>query len=447
MRRACVQRNFSEIFRLVNRRTGASYADIAGAVGKMSSARVGDVIRGVRNIRGESVIGRVADGLGIPGPMLGLAARKWEKSRPDDTAHNNDTLSPSASNALRKTLTAADESRQLMDRALASRTVTPEHMETLEHNVARYARSSVVAAPLDMLKTLLSEFDEIRRFMTEAQSPGIQGRLYRVASQIAALTADELMVLGDARQAWAWHSTARNAADATGQRPTMMQVRAVGTLIPLYYGDSTEAAMMAREVRDIAENSADRPSAATALAATLESLALAQNGDSSGSTTALNQAESAFDGLDTEQRAESVFGFSERRWHFYRARIISLHDDPEKAWEAQEHALSLYPDQVIGDPSIIRIERAKDLVRRGDVQNGCEHAGNALLRMPPEHRTEIFIGQVDSVLRSISPAQRSMPAVRDLRDLMTELHQYNAITASPWPDAIQARPPSKRVHR
>ncbi|MEU0845173.1 hypothetical protein ABZ370_37685 [Streptomyces sp. NPDC005962] len=78
MKRACRQRNFGEIFRLVNRRGPVSYAEIAAAVGKMTSARVGDVIRGVRGIRGLTVMERIADGLGIPGHMLDLPERPWE---------------------------------------------------------------------------------------------------------------------------------------------------------------------------------------------------------------------------------------------------------------------------------------------------------------------------------------------------------------------------------
>jgi hypothetical protein len=83
MQRACATRNFREIFRLVNRRTGSSQAVIASAVGKMTSARVSDIIRGVRGIRGQQVIERVADGFGIPGEMLGLPRRLWEGS-PED---------------------------------------------------------------------------------------------------------------------------------------------------------------------------------------------------------------------------------------------------------------------------------------------------------------------------------------------------------------------------
>lgn len=80
MRKACAARNFQEIFRLVNRRTGSSHAAMAAAIGKMTSSRVSDIIRGVRGIRGREVIERVADGFGIPGEMIGVPRRLWEGS-------------------------------------------------------------------------------------------------------------------------------------------------------------------------------------------------------------------------------------------------------------------------------------------------------------------------------------------------------------------------------
>ncbi|MFC9220451.1 transcriptional regulator [Streptomyces hygroscopicus] len=92
MQRACATRNFREIFRLVNRRTGSSHADIAAAIGKMTSSRVSDIIRGVRGVRGQQVIERIADGFGIPGEMLGLPKRPWEGSSHDiDGATNGGT--------------------------------------------------------------------------------------------------------------------------------------------------------------------------------------------------------------------------------------------------------------------------------------------------------------------------------------------------------------------
>ncbi|MDX3380694.1 transcriptional regulator [Streptomyces niveiscabiei] len=80
MRRACAARDFQEVFRLINRRTGSSHAVMASAIGRMTSSRVSDVIRGVRGIRGQEVIERICDGFGIPGEMLGVSTRGWEKT-------------------------------------------------------------------------------------------------------------------------------------------------------------------------------------------------------------------------------------------------------------------------------------------------------------------------------------------------------------------------------
>ncbi|GAA0600172.1 hypothetical protein [Streptomyces crystallinus] len=99
MRQACLTRNFQEIFRLVNRRTGSSHAAMAAAIGKMTSSRVSDIIRGVRGIRGREVIERVADGFGIPGEMFGLPRRPWEGS-PEEIGETTDHAGPGVESAV-----------------------------------------------------------------------------------------------------------------------------------------------------------------------------------------------------------------------------------------------------------------------------------------------------------------------------------------------------------
>ncbi|WP_253915695.1 transcriptional regulator [Streptomyces sp. NRRL S-31] len=98
MQRACAERNFQEIFRLVNRRTGTSHSVMAAAIGKMTSTRVSDIIRGVRGIRGQQVIERVADGFGIPAEMLGVPTRPWEDSPNIIDAADNQGPDPATSN-------------------------------------------------------------------------------------------------------------------------------------------------------------------------------------------------------------------------------------------------------------------------------------------------------------------------------------------------------------
>ncbi len=107
MREACAARNFREIFRLVNRRTGSSHAAMAAAVGKMTSSRVSDIIRGVRGVRGPDVIERICDRFGIPGEMLDVPERPWERGSPDGS-HRSETLTYPGSSGPDTSLDIAD---------------------------------------------------------------------------------------------------------------------------------------------------------------------------------------------------------------------------------------------------------------------------------------------------------------------------------------------------
>lgn len=74
---ACRTREFSTIFALVRRRAGIYPSRIAALCG-MTPSRVGEIMAGKRKLAHIDVIERVADGLRIPGAMLGLAQRPWE---------------------------------------------------------------------------------------------------------------------------------------------------------------------------------------------------------------------------------------------------------------------------------------------------------------------------------------------------------------------------------
>jgi hypothetical protein len=191
--------------------------------------------------------------------------------------------------------------------------------------------------------------------------------------------------------------------------------------VALYYGESGEAAALTRDVRERITAEGNRVSASSVLAAAVEALALAQVGDVAASESALSNASQSFDRLDSSQQAESVFGFSKRRLLFYRSRTISLYGQLDRAWEAQEQALALYPREVVGDPTIIRLDRAAALIRSGDIKSGSELASHTLLSMPTRHRTKMFLDCAAAVVDAIDRSDESVPSVRELRDLVTDL--------------------------
>ncbi|MFF3003064.1 hypothetical protein ACFVTF_09690 [Kitasatospora sp. NPDC057940] len=75
---ACRGRDFARIFQLAKRKGGFHPSRIARAC-ELTPSRVGEVMKGRPKITNMSVIERIADGLRIPGRMLGLADRCWEQ--------------------------------------------------------------------------------------------------------------------------------------------------------------------------------------------------------------------------------------------------------------------------------------------------------------------------------------------------------------------------------
>ncbi|GEC08756.1 hypothetical protein SSP24_64110 [Streptomyces spinoverrucosus] len=77
---ACRVRDFARVFRLVKIRAGI-YPSMIARRCELTPSRVGEVIAGQRQLQHMDVIERIADGLRIPGHMLGLARRAWETSQ------------------------------------------------------------------------------------------------------------------------------------------------------------------------------------------------------------------------------------------------------------------------------------------------------------------------------------------------------------------------------
>lgn len=77
---ACRRRDFAAIFRLL--KLAGIYPSLIARACDMTPSRVGEVMAGKPRIEKIDVIERIADGLRIPGHMLGLASREWEQEAP-----------------------------------------------------------------------------------------------------------------------------------------------------------------------------------------------------------------------------------------------------------------------------------------------------------------------------------------------------------------------------
>jgi transcriptional regulator with XRE-family HTH domain len=315
-------------------------------------------------------------------------------------------------------LAAADEVRQMVDDLLDDGSAPASRLDRLEANVARHARNALTVAPAEMICRLNLDIIDAHHVARTRKRKTDRQRVRAVLARLAALTADEMSVLGHVHAARAWHATAVTAADTTGDIALRADLRTLAALLPLYHGDPTTAANLARRARCLAEGTR---CLTTGLAPMLEALAWAKAGHPDRARDALAVARRAYDHTGPAQQAESVFGFSPRRRLFYEGRLLTILADYEAAWSAHRQALQMYPDNVVGDPTLIYLDRAAALIGTRQPEDAAELVIATMLSLPPPHRSRIFVSAAGAVINAVAPAARRLPAVRACRDVLTEL--------------------------
>ncbi|MFI9769580.1 helix-turn-helix domain-containing protein [Streptomyces sp. NPDC052415] len=78
LQRALAEHDFSAVFSLIKKWGGLSQNRIAAAC-QLSPGKVSTIISGQQQVTSFAVICRIVDGLRIPGRMVGLADRPWER--------------------------------------------------------------------------------------------------------------------------------------------------------------------------------------------------------------------------------------------------------------------------------------------------------------------------------------------------------------------------------
>ncbi|WP_435647838.1 hypothetical protein [Kitasatospora purpeofusca] len=90
----------------------------------------------------------------------------------------------------------------------------------------------------------------------------------------------------------------------------------------------------------------------------------------------------------------------------------------QKARQAQDEALSLYPDHSRIDPALLALEHAMCLAQEHDATEACELARHTVLAIPEAHRTEILSVRAQEVINTLPARVRATRAVRDLGEVL-----------------------------
>ncbi|MEU1284888.1 helix-turn-helix transcriptional regulator [Kitasatospora sp. NPDC005856] len=176
---ACAARQIGAVFQAAARRAGIGPAQIARRTG-LSTSRVSEIMTGGRTVESMAVIERIADGLRIPGRMLGLADRPWE------AAAETTTYRPAA----------VPETWEVLD-MLSRTTASDAALSHLEAAVADTAFHYPSTPPAESVPTLQRQLVGVHEMLARPQSLAARRRGVRILAAVSGLLGLAHHDLGD----------------------------------------------------------------------------------------------------------------------------------------------------------------------------------------------------------------------------------------------------------
>ncbi|MFE7131400.1 hypothetical protein ACFVIM_11110 [Streptomyces sp. NPDC057638] len=277
IRAALIEHDFAAAFALIKKWGGLSQNKIASAC-QLTPGKVSTIIGGTHRVTSFDVICRIADGLHIPGHMLGLAARPWEAqqppsspepptpSRPDEVPWRPDTTVELATDLTRSELVM---DRRTMTRALtgmaATGTALLDPLEGWLQPPASPARArhggrlgAQDVAELEQTaqelkhwsrryggglrrKAVLGQLNDVAEALDEHQTSAVETGLYRVMAQLAGTAASTAWDMGLHGRAQDYYRLALRAAHAGGDRVHGANILAGMARQMLYNGHPDDA--------------------------------------------------------------------------------------------------------------------------------------------------------------------------------------------------------------
>lgn len=254
VKRALREHDFAAAFSLVKKWGGLSQNRIAAAC-QLTPGKVSTIISGQQQVTSFDVVCRIADGLRIPGHMVGLAARPWE-AQPDTPDPPMSPVAPTATDApWRPSVTvhlAADLTRSdlVIDRRTAARALAGTGLSGagLLNSVEAWLEATPTAGrarPRGRVgqqqvlelestarafrawdhkfggglrrKAVVGQLNEVACLLDEHQVPDVERGLFRVMAHLGGTAATMAWDSGHQKQAQAYYLMALRAAHAAGE--------------------------------------------------------------------------------------------------------------------------------------------------------------------------------------------------------------------------------------
>ncbi|MDX6333821.1 MAG: hypothetical protein QOG05_1161 [Streptosporangiaceae bacterium] len=331
---------------------------------------------------------------------------------------------------------AIERIRRRLDEALLGATVSVAMLDHWEGMTGEYGRQYMTVPPMRLLCDVLLDLGDVRRMCEQRQPLEFVERLCRLAARLSGLAGMSMINVSDHRLARSFFSTARTAADETGDRHLRAWVAVREALVPLYYGDPAQAAAAARASADLAGH---QPCVAGVMAPVVEARALARlararsgsalpgtgggRGGAGGAevrraSAALDRAHEALDQLPEEERRDTAFGYTERQLLFHQGDALVTLGDYRGADDAFGQALRLYSPAEFLDRSLVSLGQARCRLQAGEPEEALRLSRDTLVGLPSQHRPGIVLRAAHSLGEAVAAKHGDFPAVRDYREVL-----------------------------
>jgi transcriptional regulator with XRE-family HTH domain len=433
VKRALRERDFGAVFALMTKYLGATQTELAAATG-LTQARISKLMCNPKErIVHIDVVERIANGLRIPGSMLGLSAQPWELEDDDGGRPGGDEDPLLRRDILRiggilltgsVIPSALDSEPDAMQIALETSSISEERLIQLER-AANYLGVEVVrVAPARVLTPALTCFRSIRRAVQERLRTRQRVRLIRAGAKLATIVGEILFNENNFTMAHQWYTTARNAAVDIGDKYLADIALAGSTYLPTYSDAPREVLSLVKPRLDQGYS----PTPAIAWLWGFKAKAHAALGEHDAAVRAIDRAQETLAGSAEHLIGPGIFSFVPEKLALYKANMYVSLGEPELAANAANEALGLYDMTETTEPALARFERASALVEAGEIQEACRFASATILdpRTYPSITVRKRAAKFDRLL-----GKGAAPGVREWREIMVAhcRPQVKAITA------------------
>ncbi|GAA4201315.1 hypothetical protein GCM10022252_55820 [Streptosporangium oxazolinicum] len=272
----------------------------------------------------------------------------------------------------------------------------------------------IFARPLaQVIRDLSMDLLTLQRTLPAVPGREVSGWL-RVNARLTLFLAYALGSAGHARESMHWWISARRTATQTGDPEFVAAAHALEAIQALY--ERRPLTVVLSRVKTALDLTADQPGRAAVSALGSRAHALALMGDHAGARSSLAEQAEAFMKLpdSVTGNSRSVEGWPVLRLLHSRSLVLTLMDDLS-APAAQQEALDAYPRGHERQVAQIRLHQAASAVRKGDVDDGLQHAVTIMESLDSGRMTQ-FVMHIAHVVADAAPTgQKAQRAVNDYR--------------------------------